>query len=94
MARHLGVDPERTNWHNVIDQIESAVGDIIGRTHGPDWRDEQAFCSEAALQFRYLKDAWRNHAMHGRDAYDAERAQRIVDHTRHFMQQLATRLRE
>jgi hypothetical protein len=94
LARHLDVDPGRANWHKAIDQIEGAISSISRETHGSDWREEQTFCSDAALQFRYLKDAWRNHAMHGRDTYDSERAQRIVDHTRDFMRQFATRLRE
>jgi hypothetical protein len=51
---------------------------------------EQKFYSQAATQFMFLKDAWRNHIMHVRDVpYDEGRAFSIFDHVRQFMQALA-----
>lgn len=61
------------------------------RTHGAD---EEQWFAEAATHFRTIKNAWRNYAMHGRDAYDEPRAKAIFESVKAFMQHLATRLSE
>ena len=52
------------------------------------------FYSSAAIQFRYFKDAWRNHVSHGRDTYDEREAYSIWNHVKEFMQTLANELKE
>jgi hypothetical protein len=37
------------------------------------------------MQFRYFKDAWRNHVDHGREHYDEHQADTILTHTIDFM---------
>jgi hypothetical protein len=59
-------------------------------THGPDWKKKQQFYSEAACEFMFIKAAWRNHVMHGREKYDAEQASNIYSHTYEFMKRLTT----
>jgi hypothetical protein len=40
----------------------------------------------AAAEFRYFKDAWRNHVMHDRnDSYDEPEALRVLEHVTRFM---------
>jgi hypothetical protein len=56
--------------------------------------DKLQFCSEAASQFRYFKDAWRNHVAHSRASYDSREAFAIWEHTRDFMCSIAKRLAE
>lgn len=56
--------------------------------YGPDWKEQQKFYSETASQFMYLKEAWRNHVTHVRDAYDEGRAFSILNHVRELMQAL------
>jgi hypothetical protein len=52
------------------------------------------FLSEAAKEFFYFKDGWRNYVAHGRAAYDEHQALGVLEHTRSFMNHLATRLSE
>jgi hypothetical protein len=42
----------------------------------------------AAMQFRWFKEAWRNHVMHGRDVYDEGRTFSILNHVLELMQAL------
>lgn len=94
LARDLGISCDDSNWRVVIDQIEAAVKKVGKHTSGPDWKQKEQFCSEAALQFRHFKNAWRNHVMHARQSYDEERATAIFHHVEEFMKHLATRLSE
>ncbi len=58
-------------------------------------RDDQLqFWSEAAKEFAYLKDGWRNHVAHARTFHDEHSAMSVLNHARAFMDVLATRLRE
>jgi hypothetical protein len=56
---------------------------------GLDWKDKQKFYSEAASQFMFLKEAWRNYAMHVGDVYDEGKALSVLTHVRVVMQALA-----
>ena len=76
------------NWHNVIERLESRIRKIDSSL-GPDWKTQQQFYSEVACAFMFLKDAWRNHVMHGREDFDSVRAKNIYDHVCVFMRQLA-----
>jgi HEPN domain-containing protein len=81
------------NWHELLKQIEKAV-DEIGPSSDPDWRANRQWYSDAATQFRYVKDAWRNDIMHVHQPYTQRRAQEVLMATRSFMCQIATRLQE
>jgi len=50
--------------------------------------------AEAATQFRFIKNAWRNHAMHARATYDETQAREIYNSVGAFLRQLANHLRE
>lgn len=89
LATELKVSFERRNWENVINDIESEIDKINGPSWGPDWKTKLQFYSGAAKDFRYFKDAWRNHAMHYREHYDATEAFSIFGHVKTFMQHLA-----
>ncbi len=89
LARTLGVPFDRRNWENVINDIEAEIKKINGPGWGADWKEKQRFYYGAAKDFRYFKDAWRNHAMHYRERYDAVEAKNIFDHVKAFMLQLA-----
>jgi hypothetical protein len=56
---------------------------------GADWKEQQKFCSQAASQFMFLKDAWRNHIMHLSDVYDEGKALSVLRHVHELMQILA-----
>jgi hypothetical protein len=95
LAAALNVPFNERNWGNIIPEIISEIGKRDkAATRGSAWRKESPFYAEAATQFGFVRNAWRNHAMHIRDKYDEERARRIYDHTRDLMKHLATKLHE
>ena len=87
----VGASSPKEQWHQVIDQIEAAIGKIKKHTHG---KDDEKWYSEAAIHFKLIKNAWRNYSQHLHERYDEERAVEIFDSTRAFMRHLATRLSE
>ncbi len=52
------------------------------------------FLSEAAKEFFYFKDGWRNHVSHNRGTYDEHQAASVLEHTRSLMNHVATPLSE
>jgi hypothetical protein len=89
LAGKFGVDSSNKNWHNVIEEVEKSIRKMDS-SFGPDWKEQQKFCAQAATHFMFLKDAWRNHVMHVKNTpYDAGRAFSVFEHVRQFMQALA-----
>ena len=91
-AKELGVLFEREQWENLINNIEVAIKKINGPSAGADWKKKRELYSEAALHFRYLKNAWRNHVMHVRHEYDDEAARKIWEHASDFISDLSLRV--
>lgn len=77
------------NWKNIIDQIERKIRDMEQLPKSPEKVTRLQTLSEAAAQFRWFKDAWRNHVSHGHASYDMHSGPMIWTHVRAFMQQLA-----
>ncbi len=94
LADSISVPFTYEQWQTVIEQIESKIKDLKNLPKGQQKTEDQQFYSEAAKEFSYFKDAWRNHVMHGRATYDKPDAERILEHVRYFMKHLATRLKE
>jgi hypothetical protein len=89
LAKKFGVDFSHTNWHNVLEEVEKKIRKMDS-SFGSDWKERQKFYSQAATQFMFLKDAWRNHVMHVRDLpYDEGRSHSVLGHVQEFMQALA-----
>jgi hypothetical protein len=88
MATKFGVPFQNATWHTVIEQIEAKVR-RMDSSFGADWKEQQKFYSQAASQFMFLKDAWRNYVMHGRDVYDEGKALSILTHVQVVMRSLA-----
>jgi hypothetical protein len=83
LAVKVGVQYQRINWQNIIEQIASKL------KSAPKGK-ERDFHLEVNAQFGFLKDAYRNHSEHARDDhYDMPKAQSILNHVRGFMQGLA-----
>lgn len=90
MAEHFDVGFTTESWHAVLKGIEDGISELRNKRGLTDKdRDEITFYSEAATQFRYFKDVWRNHVSHGRDHYDDRDAKRVYEHVRDFMQHSA-----
>ncbi|ATW02788.1 hypothetical protein CHN51_04025 [Sphingorhabdus sp. YGSMI21] len=90
MARHYEVEPEQ-NWNAVLEQVQSKLKAISKKTDG---KAEEQWASEVGTHFRFLKNAFRNQAMHPLARYDEEAAIEIFDSTKSFFRHLATRLSE
>lgn len=90
LAAHVGVTGE-VNWNKALNEIESKLKSVSKREHGPA---EEQWAAEAASHFRAIKNAWRNHAMHGRASYDEARATEIFEAVRALMRHLAGSLSE
>lgn len=93
LAKELGVPfadtLELENWKNIIDQIEKKIREFEALKKGVEKDEKLTFYSNAAVQFRYFKDAWRNHVAHLRERYDADQAHSILIHVRDFILHLA-----
>ena len=95
LATALDVNHTDENWKNILDRIQKEIGSRDKATHGEKWKNEdEPFFSGAASHFLLIKNAWRNHAMHGRDKYTEEQAEEIYGSVRSFMRHLSERLSE
>ena len=86
---------DKQNWHNVIEEIESAIQTERNTLPRGQARDDRlTFLSAAAKEFFYFKDGWRNHTAHNRYVYDEPMARSAIEHVRTFMNHLSPRLHE
>ncbi len=79
------------NWKNILDQIEKKIRAMEPLPKSLEKSVNLTYLSESATNFRYFKDAWRNHVSHSRVSYDSRDAKRVMDHVIDFMQHLAKR---
>lgn len=99
LARALNVSfPDKplelAEWQNILDQADSKVLAMKNLPRGSHKDEELGFYSQAAVQFRYFKDAWRVRVAHARETYEDMQARRIFDHTLEFFEVLSKRLKE
>lgn len=85
---------ELAEWANLLDKIEAKIREMKLLPRNLEKDEKVQFYSEAASQFRYLKDGWRSRLAHGRATYGELQAQEIVDHTLSFFGTLARRFKE
>jgi len=108
LARRLKVPfkADKALWGALIEDIRDKIdNELKVRAHPPKGskpvsqiaakrRGEfLSKCQEAAMQFGYFKDIWRNHIAHGRADYDENDALKVLTHVRDFMEVLATKLK-
>jgi hypothetical protein len=94
LVKALNFTPSSPNWEQVLNESEREIRKISPASHGPTWKEEEQFYSEAALHFRFIKNAWRNYAVHGHDTYNDHEAWEIMTHVRSFTDHLANKLAE
>jgi hypothetical protein len=85
---------ELAEWQNILDQADSKIIAMKQMPKGTYKDEELAFYSQAAVQFRYFKDAWRVRVAHARESYEENQAIRVFSHTLEFFETLANRLKE
>jgi hypothetical protein len=95
MADDFGLVFDLQQWNTIIEQIESKITEIRKTLpRGSGKNERMQFLSEAAKEFFYFKDGWRNYVSHNRGRYDEHQAAGILEHARTFMDHLATQLSE
>lgn len=95
MAAEFNIQWETEVWHTIIEAIQSAIkkeGDTLPR--GAPKQQRMQFLSEAAKEFTYFKDGWRNYVSHGHQRYDEHSARSVVNHAGAFMTALSKHLHE
>lgn len=92
LALHVGVKKSE-NWNTTLNAIEKtlnafehALRDINKNTHGQDAAQSAA---EAGTHLRFIKNAWRNQAMHQISKYDEREAKEVFENARSFMTHMA-----
>lgn len=96
MAIGLNISkPENLQWQTIIEQIEKEIKKFQQLPNTTENKKEDlTFYSNAATQFMYFKDAWRNHVSHSRTFYDEEDSLMIMNHVRDFIEVLSAKLKE
>jgi HEPN domain-containing protein len=96
LASHLNVTfpfpIDLADWHNLITNIESVIKKIDQQPKSTIKNEEMKFCSAAASQFRYFKEAYRKHVMHVRETYNEEEVLSIMERTAEFLKGLAGKI--
>lgn len=95
LAIDVGVTWTVEQWHVIINQIEKAIKEL-GNTlpKGQEKSDRLQFLSEAAKEFAWFKDGWRNYAAHARKSYDDTQALKTLEHTCAFFEVISRHLKE
>ena len=98
LATELGVtfthSIDLAEWNGIINALETAIKPYREGPRSDEKDRKLSFYSGCASQFRYFKDAWRNHVAHMREEYDRDQAHSILLHVRDFMEKLAYRIKE
>lgn len=86
------------NWQNIINEIESQVENW--RKNGIPGMEKATkdarlqFLSEAAKEFAYFKDGWRNYVAHVKVSYTQGQARIVLAHVTDFIEHLSIQLAE
>ncbi|HEY2709206.1 MAG TPA: hypothetical protein VGI95_14230 [Caulobacteraceae bacterium] len=95
LAEDVGAAIGNGMWKGVIDRIESKIEGLKLSLPAGDARNARLqFLSQAAKEFFYFKDGWRNYIAHAKTQYDREQALSAMNHVGSFMQTLAPHLQE
>jgi len=95
LATNVGLTFDLQQWHTILEQIEARIKEERNTLpKGSDKVERLQFLSEAAKEFFYFKDGWRNYVSHNRGTYDEHQALGMLEHTRALMTHLATQLSE
>lgn len=89
LAEEVEVEVPQDSWYTVLSQIEKAIKEEARRPRGREKRERMQFLSEAAKEFFYFKDGWRNYVSHNHCVYDENQAKGAMEHVRQFMTLLA-----
>jgi hypothetical protein len=94
MAERVDLTWTSEQWHTIIEAIEAKIKNLRGSKKSIQRDEELHFLSQAAKEFFYFKDGWRNHASHNKIVYEEPQAYAIMKHVVDFADILATKLKE
>jgi hypothetical protein len=96
LAKDVGLPFEKDTWGNIIKKIKDKIEDFYKTSPKTPSEIERAqFLSEAATDFRYFKNSWRDHVSHLRYTCEhREEALLILNRVKSFMDHLSKRLSE
>ncbi len=94
MAKSLEVSIGRDQWHTIIERIEKSIKEFDKLPRGDERDQKTEFYSDAAMQLRFIKNAWRNHVMHGRMSYSEKDAREIWWHVKRTIEKATQQLEE
>ncbi len=80
MGSRLGLEEDDENWANALNRIVKRVKDLQGILKNSPEREHMAEMSAAAMNFGFIRVAWRNRAMHATARYGSSQAQEILEH--------------
>ena len=98
LATDVGLVFDVQNWQNIINEIEAKVeGYRKSGIPGLAKSEKDArlqFLSEAAKEFAYFKDGWRNYVAHAKAPYTQHQAHTVLSHVADFIERLSAKLVE
>ena len=95
LAADVGVVWSVQQWHVVINEVEKAIKNIGNSLPAGQAKSERMqFLSEAAKEFAWFKDGWRNYAAHAHASYDSARARKVLEHVCAFFDVISLHLTE
>jgi hypothetical protein len=94
LAKEVEITFDIQQWHTIIEKIEAEIKNLRSSPKDAKRDVQLQFLSEAAKEFMYFKDGWRNHVSHKKTIYDKPQAQSVLTHVKAFMIHLSSRLKE
>jgi hypothetical protein len=89
LAKRLDVtiNPKDT-WGGILKHMDQGIEKLPEKTAAQKRKKEK--WAECRAQLWQLKQAWRDNSMHAKVTYDVREARQVLEHSRTFMQHLAT----
>lgn len=95
LAKDVNLTWTKEQWHTIIEMIESEIErERRSLPRGVPKDERLNFLSQAAKEFFYFKDGWRNYVSHNRINYQDTQALQALEHVKALVEHLATKLRE
>lgn len=98
LAVHLNVtfphEITLAEWNALINKCDHEIKEQQQLPKSEARDEELKFCSEAASQFRYFKNAYRIFVAHARESYGEDQALSIMTRTKEFIESLSSKLKE
>lgn len=88
LAHHCEVE-HGGNWNRTLNDIEAKLRTVRKTTDGAE---AEEWAAEAGTHLRFIKNAWRNPAMHSGGIYTKAEAEHIFEATGSFMNHLAEKI--